>query len=75
MIRIIGRGVAQFLLQLATTLVIIAVVCLGLSAWVAARMIGVQPRFSRSNAAMGVVRDALALAIDAKRQLSKDPPA
>ena len=70
MIRNVGRALAAVTLELATLCIVVAVVLLGLSAYLTARVIGVNKRFNRTEAAMTVVRDAMALAVDAKRRMS-----
>ena len=69
MIRIIMRGIAAILLEVATTAVIIAVALLALSAYLTARFVGVNTKLSRrTSIAMKLARDLMALGAQQKKQ-------
>jgi len=69
MIRLICRTLAAILLDIATAAIAAGIVLLTLSAYLTARVVGVQsPSYGRgATVAMRLVRDGVALAMNAKR--------
>lgn len=68
MIRIIARGLAALLLEVATALFTIAILLLVGSAYISARIVGISIRTNRVAAAIKIVRDLLAVGIDSRRK-------
>lgn len=69
MIRLIVRTLATILLEIATAAIAAGIVLLTLSAYLTARVVGVShPAYGRgATVAMRLVRDGVALAMNAKR--------
>jgi hypothetical protein len=71
MLKLIFRGLVSVLLELATLAVLVALVAIGLSAYLTARFVGVKPPFSkRTSATLSFANGLLATAIDMKRRAS-----
>lgn len=67
MIRIIAKGIASILLEIATATLTIAIVLLVTSAYITARLVGVDWQLGRIAKMVKVARDLLAVGISAKR--------
>ncbi len=69
MIRLIMRGLVAVLLELTSIALIVALIALGLAAYITARFVGVKPVFSkRTSAGVKFANGLFATAIDMKRR-------
>jgi hypothetical protein len=75
MIRILARGLAAMLLEIATAAAFIALVMVALSAYLLARFVGINVRTNKTATAIKVARDLLAMGIETKRRASRPFPA
>lgn len=75
MIKILARGIASILLEVATALLVIALTLGVLSAYITARIVGANlPTAGRIGMATKLSRDLLAVAIDWRRKQTADTP-
>jgi hypothetical protein len=74
MIRIVARGLAAILLEVATAAAFVTLTLVALSAYILARFVGINARTNKTATAVKVVRDLLAMGIDAKRRASAPFP-
>lgn len=72
MIKVVAKAIASILLELATSLIAVALMLLVTSAWVTARMVGVSWQENRVAGLIKVGRDLLAVGLDAKRRSAQN---